>query len=260
MGWGNGNIGGGSHAGLNFKIVGGTSQPTNPEENMIWVNTDQKITSWIFSATEPAAPEEGMVWVVSGTASTVEFNALKKNGIQTYPLDAKQYVSGAWVSKTAKSYQDGVWKDWAIILYEPGNQHTDITGGWNNSARWFSTSGGSYTLGSYTLNSDGLTISLSGKQDVFVYAKNKIDLTDVRKIEFTVTDVSLEGADRTYLAVCTAVGSETMNNAVAKSYIAEAGTFSLDVSSLSGAFYIGFSNTVYNQTKKYTVTSVKLIP
>lgn len=245
---------------LNFAVVGGLEQPGNPKENMIWVNTDQKITSYIFSATQPANPTEGMVWITICTSSSAEFNALKKNGIQVYPVSAKQYISGAWVDKTASSYQGGAWKDWMIILYEPGNEHTDITGGWNNSARWFSKSGGTYTLGSYTLNSDGLTISLSGKKDVFVYAKNKIDLTDVRKIEFTVTNVYIEGADRTYLAVCTAVGNETMHNAVAQSYIAKAGTFSLDVSSLSGAFYIGFSNTVYDQTKKYTVTSVKLIP
>lgn len=38
---------------LNFEIVGGTTQPSNPTENMIWVNTDTPITSWEFSATEP---------------------------------------------------------------------------------------------------------------------------------------------------------------------------------------------------------------
>lgn len=38
---------------LNFKIVGGTTEPTNPKENMIWVNTDQKITEWAFAAENP---------------------------------------------------------------------------------------------------------------------------------------------------------------------------------------------------------------
>ena len=90
MGWGSGNIGGCGSGGLNFKVVGGTSQPTNPKENTIWVNTSTTITGYVFSAAEPAAPEEGMVWITTGTSSTVEFNALKKNGIQVYPISAKQ--------------------------------------------------------------------------------------------------------------------------------------------------------------------------
>lgn len=109
---------GGGSAGLNFKIIGGTTTPSNPKENMIWINTDIKITSWIFSATEPESPTEGMVWISTGTPSPVGFNALKKNGIQIYPVFEKQYTSGAWVDKTAKSYQDGAWVDWvkAIII------------------------------------------------------------------------------------------------------------------------------------------------
>lgn len=38
---------------LNFKVVGGTSAPSNPRENTIWLNTDTEITSWDFSATQP---------------------------------------------------------------------------------------------------------------------------------------------------------------------------------------------------------------
>ena len=33
---------------LNFEIVGGTTEPSNPAENTIWVNTDTEITSWFF--------------------------------------------------------------------------------------------------------------------------------------------------------------------------------------------------------------------
>lgn len=40
-------------AGLNFKVVGGTTQPSSPKENTIWVNTDTPITSWDFSSEAP---------------------------------------------------------------------------------------------------------------------------------------------------------------------------------------------------------------
>ena len=111
---------GGGGESLNFKVVGDTTEPTNPNKNTIWVNTDKKIASWIFSATQPKTATEGMVWIFTSTFSAVEFNALKKNGIQVYPIFAKQYVSGAWVDKTAKSYQNGVWVDWIVRIYELG--------------------------------------------------------------------------------------------------------------------------------------------
>lgn len=110
MGWGTGNLGGGS-GGLNFKVVGGTSAPASPKENTIWINTNTTITSYVFSATQPTG-SAGMVWIFIVTSSNAEFNALKKNGIQVCPISAKQYVGSAWVDKIAKSYQGGEWVDW----------------------------------------------------------------------------------------------------------------------------------------------------
>lgn len=45
--------GSGGSASLNFRVIGGTSTPSNPKINDIWVNTDRKITSWHFGADEP---------------------------------------------------------------------------------------------------------------------------------------------------------------------------------------------------------------
>lgn len=102
---------------LGFEVVGGTTAPNSPKENTIWVNTDVEITSWAFSATEPENPSEGMVWISTGTSSRVTFNALKKNNITVYPMLPKQYVSGAWEDKEAKSYQNGAWAEWVQPLY-----------------------------------------------------------------------------------------------------------------------------------------------
>ena len=100
---------GGGGGGMNFKVIGGTVQPENPKENTIWVNTDVEITSWAFSATEPENPVEGMVWIATGTSSTVDFNALKKNCLHVYPISVWQYASGAWAEITAMIYADGTW-------------------------------------------------------------------------------------------------------------------------------------------------------
>ena len=102
--------GGGSSAGLNFKVVGGTSAPSNPATNTIWVNTSTAITSWVFHATQPSAAE-GKLWIQIGASSPVTFNAVKENRVTVYPMSAKQYVNGAWVDKVAKIYQYDAWAD-----------------------------------------------------------------------------------------------------------------------------------------------------
>ena len=40
-------------AGLNFKVVGGTTQPANPKENTIWVSADVEIAEWGFGTENP---------------------------------------------------------------------------------------------------------------------------------------------------------------------------------------------------------------
>lgn len=120
---------------LNFNVVG-NPQPSNPKENTIWVDTDVPIGKWHFSATQPEL-SEGDVWFTTGTSSIVEFNALKKNGIQVYPGSAKQYVGGAWEKKDAFSWQNGEWKAWTWFLnpseleyvkYEAANVKVTIAG------------------------------------------------------------------------------------------------------------------------------------
>lgn len=111
---------GGGGGGIAFRVIGGTSAPSSPKPNDIWINTGAEITSYIFSAIEPEGYAKGMVWISTGTESTIEFNALKKNGLMVYPISAKQYVSGTWVDKTAKSFQNGAWVDWINYLCKAG--------------------------------------------------------------------------------------------------------------------------------------------
>lgn len=147
-----GNGGGGGNA-LAFRVLGGTSAPSSPKENDIWVNTSTAITSYVFSATQPTG-SSGMVWISVGTSSTVEFNALKKNGIQVYPIAAKQYVSGKWTDKTAKIYQGGAWKEWITYTRLISGGKIDYTHTLNVG------SGASQTV--LTQNSNNIALSSTG--------------------------------------------------------------------------------------------------
>lgn len=239
MGWGTGNIGNGS-GGLNFKIVGGTSEPSNPHENTIWVNTDQKITSWIFSANEPENPDSGTVWISTGSYSPVAFNALKKNGIIVYPISAKQHLDGVWVDKTAKTYQGGALVDWLVYLYKDGDEFLALTGGWET----VTTS----SKGTVTKNADSIDFVLESTTSrvVFANTKNAIDLTNISTLEFDLNIVSGSGSGQVFVATRTIAPTDfdTANNDLSAvvwidpdDYLGE-NTFAVDVSSLSGMYYV----------------------
>lgn len=116
---------GGASNPLNFQIVGGTTQPSNPKENTIWINTDTAIGEYQFSSTQPKTRADGSplqtgdVWIKTGVASNVTFNALKKNAIFLYPVVASQWNGSKWVTKTMKVFIDGSWEQATqYLIYE----------------------------------------------------------------------------------------------------------------------------------------------
>lgn len=239
-------FGGGGNP-LNFKVVGGMTQPSNPSENTIWVNTSVNITSWLFSATEPAAPKEGMVWITTGNSSTVEFNALKKNGIQVYPISAKQYVSGAWVNKTVKSYRGGKFVYWIPegALYWKGVEAIEWAGTWAKEAEQMTRVGGTSPF--------------------YQYSKNKVSFSGHRYLE---ADVAFTGGgsvkNSMYIVVMNGISSDetTPIGAVANIAVTQGsdGVFTLDVSGINGSYHIGISSgATASGGSSNIIRSVKLV-
>lgn len=225
---------------LNFRVLGETTAPSGPRENDIWVNTDTPITSWIFSATEPSPAEAGMVWITVGTASTAEFNALKKNSIQVYPMSAKQYIGGAWVEKTAKSYLGGGWVDWRRYLYNCGDECTDVSGGWSGYAYKSSDSGSTVNAPTVTKGTGSITVKQNGYNSSSakyyagaLFSEKAVDLSNYGTMKINVTEFSGSSAN---LVVTKTKGN---NYTIAgKVEIKSTGAFSVDVSSLSGDYYV----------------------
>ena len=232
----------------NFTVCG-NPQPASPKENTIWVNTDVEITSWAFSATGPENPSEGMVWISVGTSSPVAFNALKKNVIQVYPMSAKQYVSGAWVDKTAQSYQNGAWVAWVPdgSLYLEGNQCTFITGGW----KFVRGRGSQYGTGAGVHNEDHMQLTISETWDsIQATTTNKIDLTKYSKLCCRTSGAA---------GFLQYDSSTTMDNGIAQKAIPKRtsqGNTTLDISSASGSYYVAVqlsSTTTTGTMKVYKV-------
>lgn len=250
---------GGSYGSLNFSVVGGLTQPADPSENTIWVITNAEITGYAFSATAPGSPYEGQVWIQTGSQSTVAFSIVEENPIYVYPIFCNQYISGAWVHKTAKSYQNGEWVDWWDgYLYNAGDLYENIIGGWEFHALQNENGTGNPGTPTITYNSDNINIvcdNANGYQSGVFCTKNKISLANADALVF---DGLLYG-QQVFLSVWSDIGQYTTSNLITETEITNStrGKVSLDVSSLPGFYYVGFRFYVDMDYPNLTMYSLK---
>ena len=243
-------VGMGGGASLNYKVVGGTSQPTSPKENTIWVNTSISITSHIFSATQPETPSEGMVWFKTGGTSGAPFNALKKNSIMVYVDGCSQYINGSWVAKNAQIYQNG-WKTLAtstIILFDGENDVTATSGGWS---KWKGS--GSIKIESGTIKMTAPAAQASRSNGTFGH-ETAVDLTGYTTVTVTTNTIPTNSDNRSYVAVYDANKEKLASETLKKNTT----TTTLDISNVTGACYVGFYVESYYNVTSYTWDSVTI--
>ena len=249
---------GGSSGGSELTVVGGTTRPSKASHNTIWVNTDVEITSYILSATEPESPVSGMVWITIKDSGAVKIaSPVGGDWITVYPISAMQYNGGAWVKKEAKSYQNGAWSGWATYLYNKGNLCEDITGGWKNINGF--EYHGYHTTGAYYDNGNSFTLRVtSGASHIARITNNKIDFTNVNNI--SVVALECNGGVLTLSTANTALSSNVASFP-AECRIDNKGTTSLDVSAVTGEYYVAIrtSNGAGDNTNRaITVSQIYL--
>lgn len=229
---------GGGGSDLNFKVIAVASEsalPSTAAENTIAVITTAPITSYVFATTAPTPPAEGMVWFATGSASAVGFNAIKRNGLWVYPTGCQQYVSGAWVRKTAKIYKNGAWTEWTTYLYNRGVINTDVTGG-------LTTVG--YTINNVPLVApafEATRIVLAGAANVMFLTgtANAIDLSPYSQLKIEANVVSTYQSYHAFTCRVTPT-KDAEHNAIASVGSATLGeqTLTLDVSSINQPVYL----------------------
>ena len=260
------NTSGGGGGGLNYKIIGGTTEPSNPKENTIWIKTDAKITSHIFSAKEPEGWAEGMVWIQIGEGSNVSFNALKANSIVILPVAVSQYVDGGWVRLDSSIYQAGTWVKFAysvLYLYNNGDSCDGVHGGWVRSTRMYATNKKTPTL---SFGTTEMTATISGTTKNFqsgcIETQNGVDITKYNKITFVVTGFSLTntyGSAKIRAGVSDDLSTTTMSFD-AYVPITKKGTYELDISNLSGVHdIVVFLQTDQGSGNKASVTISEIV-
>lgn len=198
----------------------------------------------------------GQVWIQTGNYSPVEFDALKDNEIQIIPINTKQYISGAWVNKTAKTYQSGAWKDWVIYLYNTGDKCESLHGGWTTSTRWHATNAKTPYI---TYNEDTMLVGVTGSgknfQSGILETVDGVDLTNYSKLTFVVTKTEAsqafdDGWVRVYIGTTANLSGNVTANV--EKYIDRPGTYTLDISSLSGVHDIIVKVVCAGNTSSYT--------
>lgn len=168
---------------LNFNIVGGTTEPTNPSENTIWVNTSEEITGWELSSANSNTLATGGVWIQTGSITNINFNALKENVLMVYPLKAQQLISDVWTGMPTMIYQNGAWAEWATYLFINGNECSDTTGGWCDDGN---TRVDEDATSLHFDNADNSGYATSGRRCT-TYTANAIDLTLFGSLVVTAT-------------------------------------------------------------------------
>ena len=222
------NMSGGGGTSLNFKIVGGKTQPENPKANTIWVDTDLDIVNYIFGCDTPSELALGTTWFQIGNAGKAKFNILKKNVIELNLAACKQYIGDKLTSMNAWIYQNGEWikfsADWSGELFDNGNQYEDVTGGWIYGAE---------TVTDTTLKA---SVWSQSSYSPVVRTVNKIDITDFSTLHVELSSVTrgmafgLVETDATNIVWSNFIGGSGSASA--------AGSYTLDISAQSGKYYI----------------------
>lgn len=194
----------------------------------------------------------GQVWIETGTSSPVAFNALKKNGIEVYPISASQYISGAWVDKTAKTYQGGAWVNWMRMLFNNGNQYADITGGWIGYTA--NTAGSNQVCPTITIKDGVLTATMSNvsnNRHGIVATSKAIDVTRDKTLHFTIVESNCDDNDtdndytgKQCIGVFSIKGGTATVMAKQSLRNSDSGKeFNIDISQLSGSYFVGLQLT-----------------
>lgn len=225
--------GGGS---LNFSIVGGTTQPLNPKNNTVWVNTSAAITGYAFSADAPANPAEGNVWIAVSTLSLIKFSITKKNPIMVYPAVAKQFTSGAWTQCDLAVFYDSAWHSGLVAMFP------------NSSVEWASavystiSSKGKVTIAEGYIEMDNEWTNTQNYQ--MAYTNTGIDVTPFSQLCVTIRPDSSEGLTKTFGLTTAPSGSANVSSfEVSTSTTAISGTIVVDISTISGVRYIKLHQT-----------------
>ena len=156
------------------------------------------------------------------------------------------------VTITATGQVESVKLSYDLILYDSGEEYSDITGGWSGFACYSGTS-----KGTFTKNSSSIYIKSNGSkgaQSIAAAPANKIDITDISTLKVNVTSFNVQSEYRSYFILSSSRNTSSVNNSVATKEITGTGETELDISGLSGSYYVIVYNRAIDGANTYELT------
>ena len=242
-----------------------TEYNTQTDSRTVNVTLDYETTASFFSSTITINYPEGSTCSVSDGVTTL--NAPDTSG--TYNCEVPN--AGTWTITCVKGAQNAEYNveitesgesktvtiTYTTYLINGGNLCVSTTGGWSSIAMRASANS-STTTPTYTVNGDSIIFSAKGGGNTgsyygFVFrTTNKIDLTNFSTLSFTGT---YGGGYTWYFTIWSSMGTYSTDNIIKKTT-----ENSIDVSSLTGSYFIGFySEAVGSDTLSLTVSNMKLV-
>lgn len=244
---------GGSGIKLPFRVIGGTTQPSNPEDGTIWVKTSVAMTHFEF--TNPwSTAGVGVVCVTgtigganpTGTQNVVWAFNNKVGGIpyrEKITLTGCKQVQGStgnWVDLCAYVYYNGSWTqfsydiDWSKYIVNAGTYKLAMKA---EGRKWDS----SFSANTFTVTPQTGSVKFNHTSGTGMVYWGPFDLTNATTLTIQ-GDFSSRRTQSDYyrLSVWSAIGTYISSNRVANIHLTDTGA-SVDVSSLSGNYYVGYS-------------------
>lgn len=149
--------------------------------------------------------------------------------------NSKSKSTSVTITASDKGKSKSVTLSYETYYYNKGDKCTDVTGGWAKTG----------TGGSLTFNTASMTLVANSYQNVVdASTTNKVDLTNIKTLYFSVksaTTYGTQGYPRVGVAATNnPKSSDSSQWAVSKTLSASSAftTVSIDVSSLTGSYYI----------------------
>lgn len=192
----------------------------------------------IYPAGSTCTATDGVTTLTAPNTSGSWDCVVPNAGTWTVTVIEKKWSASVEITENGQEASVDVSKYW---IYKEGNQYEDLTGGW--SFKQIGTTSTSYQS---SIDSDSITVGASGSgkdsdRTYGVATGAAIDLTNASTLNIVVTSATISGSGGLRFGIDDTVDSGTWSGATAKASIStstEKKTVSLDVSSITGSYYV----------------------
>lgn len=193
--------------------------------------------------------KDGEVLTAPNTSGSYIFT-VKSAGTWVVKITSGKYSASKSVSITRTGQSVSVSIDYTLWLFKNGDQFIENTGGWHSRPDFIYrpnlTPNGTVTIG------NTISMRAGGGQSATAWTVNKIDLTQYKTLS-VITDRESGSQD---INIMPASATQIENQAVAYARINDPGETILDVSDISGEYYVVFAVAV---NRSYSVSEAKLL-